>query len=84
MLAVGIRVMGEPNGLFASQVSKAEAPALLCIHCYLENLLPAREYFYRKLEMTSEIPLCRSQEWVLGLIKKTFGAEIENGQPINC
>lgn len=49
--------MGEPNGLFVSQVSKAEAPALLCIHCYLENLLPAREYFCRKLEMISEIPL---------------------------
>lgn len=84
MLVLGTRVMGEPNGLFVSQVSKAEAPALLCSHCYLENLSPAREYFRSKLEMTSEIPLCCFLEWILGLIKKTFGSEIENGQPINC
>lgn len=76
--------MGEPTGLFVSQVPKAEAPAVLCIHRYLENLSPARKYFCRKLEMTSEIPLCHFRGWVLGLIKKTFGAEIENGQPTNC
>lgn len=77
-------MIGKPNGLFVSQVSKAESPALLCIHCYMENLLPAREYFHRKLEMTSEIPLCCFLEWILCLIKKAFGSEIESGQPINC
>lgn len=77
-------MIGKPNGLSVSQVSKAEAPALLCIHCYLENLLPATEYFHRKLEMTLEIPLCGFIEWILGLIKKTFRSEIENGQPVNC
>ena len=77
-------MIGKPNGLFVMQVSKAEAPALLCIHCYLENLLPAREYFHRKLEMTSEIPLCGFLEWILDLIKKRFGSEIESRQLINC
>lgn len=77
-------MIGKPNGLFVSQVAKAEAPALLCIHCYLDNLLPVREYFHRKLEAISEIPFCGFLEWILGLIKKTFGSEIESGQPINC
>lgn len=68
----------EPNGLLVSQVSVAEAPASLCIHCYQDNLLPVREYFHRKLETISEIPLCSFLEWILGLIKKTFGPEITN------
>lgn len=32
--------------------------------------------------MTSEIPLCGFLEWILGLIKKIFGSEIEGGQLI--
>jgi hypothetical protein len=76
--------MRKPNGLFVSQVSKAETPGLLCIHCFLDNLLLVRENFHRKLEMTSKIPLCGFTEWIFSKTKKTFGSEIGNGQPINC
>lgn len=83
MLVLGIRVTGKPNGLFVSQVSKAEAPSLFRIHCYLDHLLPVREYFHRKLEMTAEIPFCGFLDWIFSLITKASGSEMGSGQYIN-